>query len=353
MTAIRGSALVRVLMVVFAIGAWPGIPAWGQARTDVIRLANGDRVTGEIMHLERGRLELKTDDAGTIDFEWDNVASVESTRQFEIATSDGRRLLGSLQPATERFILIATTEGDVTLPIPETTTLYPIGASFWAKVNGSVNMGFNYTRSSGIAQLNLNTETTFRRPAFVVSLETSATLTDQSGGERDDRGYLELGYVRYRGRRWLIGGAASFENNESLGVVLRSQAGGMVGQRLVNTNKAQLELGAGLVGNNEQGVDTPATQNLEAALTLSTSVLHLRRIENQLRARLQLLPQPVELGPSAAAVRQQLHARVVEELFLFNRRVRLVRQRPAVCRRRSQRRGRRDLDRLDLLTAGD
>jgi hypothetical protein len=270
MTAIRGSALARALVVV-AIGVWPGTLAWGQARTDVVRLANGDRVTGEIVHLERGRLELKTDDAGTIDFEWDNVASVESTRQFEIATSDGRRLLGSLQPATERFVLIAGTEGGVTLPIPEITTLYPIGASFWAKVDGSVNMGFNYTRSSGIAQFNLNTETTYRRPAFVVALETSATLTDQSGGQRDDRGYLELGYVRYRGRRWLIGGAASFENNESLGVVLRSQGGGMVGQRLVNTNKAQLELGAGLVGNNEQGVDTPATQNLEAAFTLSTS----------------------------------------------------------------------------------
>ena len=61
--------------------------------------------------------------------------------------------------------------------MPEITTLYPIGASFWAKVDGSLNMGFNYTRSSGIAQLNLNTETTYRRAAFVVALETSAPTT--------------------------------------------------------------------------------------------------------------------------------------------------------------------------------
>jgi Protein of unknown function, DUF481 len=237
----------------------------------VVRLANGDRVTGEIVHLERGRLELKTDDAGTIEFEWDNIASVESTRQFEIGTSDGRRLLGSLQPAVGRFILIASSEGDVTLPIPEITTIYPIGASFWAKLDGSLNMGFNYTRSSGIAQLTLNTETTFRRPAFVVQLRTSATVTEQPGDERDDRGHLQLGYTRYRGRRWLIGGAASFENNESLGLVLRSQGGGWVGQRLVNTNSAQLELGGGLVGNNEQGVDAPSTQNLEAVATFRTS----------------------------------------------------------------------------------
>jgi hypothetical protein len=102
-------------------------------------------------------------------------------------------LLGSLQPAVGRFILIASSEGDVTLPIPEITTIYPIGASFWAKLDGSLNMGFNYTRSSGIAQLTLNTETTFRRPAFVVQLRTSATVTEQPGDERDDEATCSWG----------------------------------------------------------------------------------------------------------------------------------------------------------------
>jgi Protein of unknown function, DUF481 len=258
-------------LVVFAIGLSANTPAWGQSRTDVVRLANGDRVTGEIVQLERGRLRLKTDDAGTIDFEWDNIASVESTRQFEIGTSNGRRLLGSLQPAVGRFILIASSEGDVTLPLPEITTIHPIGASFWSKLDGSINMGYNYTRSSGISQLTLNTDATFRRPAFVVHLSTSGTLTEQADNERDDRGYLELGYVRYRGRRWLVGGAASFENNESLGLQLRSQGTGTIGQRLVNTNRAQLEVGGGLGVNNEQGVDAPSTQNLEAVVSFRTS----------------------------------------------------------------------------------
>ena len=42
----------------------------------------------------------------------------------------------------------------------------PIGASFWAKLDGSVDAGFTYTRSSGIAQTTLNSDTVFRRPAF-------------------------------------------------------------------------------------------------------------------------------------------------------------------------------------------
>jgi hypothetical protein len=67
-----------------------GSPAWAQGRTDVVFLANDDRITGEILELDRSRLEFKTDDAGTIDFEWDNVVRIESTRQFEVSTSDGR-----------------------------------------------------------------------------------------------------------------------------------------------------------------------------------------------------------------------------------------------------------------------
>jgi hypothetical protein len=257
-------------LVLLVIGLSPCTLAWGQARTDVVRLANGDRVTGEIVYLERGRLELKTDDAGTIYFEWDNIASVESTRQFEIGTSDGRRMLGSLQPAVGRSIRIVSSSSDATLSFPEVTSIHPIGASFWTRLDGSFNMGFNYTRSSTIGQLSLNTETTFRRPAFVVELAISGTVTEQPGVEKDDRGTLKLEYTRYRGR-WLIGGGGSFENNESLGIVLRSQVGGMVGQRFVNTNRAQLQVGGGLVVNNEQGIDTPATQNVEALASLRSS----------------------------------------------------------------------------------
>ena len=42
----------------------------------MVTLLNGDRLTGEILNLNRGRLELKTDDAGTINIEWDKIASV-------------------------------------------------------------------------------------------------------------------------------------------------------------------------------------------------------------------------------------------------------------------------------------
>ena len=66
-----------VLIAALAFGFAANVLA--QGRTDVVSLANGDRITGEVMRLERGRLEFKTDDAGTLYLEWDKLASVVAT----------------------------------------------------------------------------------------------------------------------------------------------------------------------------------------------------------------------------------------------------------------------------------
>ncbi|HVH57665.1 MAG TPA: hypothetical protein VM791_15485, partial [Vicinamibacterales bacterium] len=60
------SGCLRRCVLALAIITSPCADARGQGRTDVVTLPNGDRITGEINELERGRLEFKTDDAGTL-----------------------------------------------------------------------------------------------------------------------------------------------------------------------------------------------------------------------------------------------------------------------------------------------
>ena len=162
----------------------------------------------------------------------------------------------------------------------------PIGASFWSKLDGSIDAGFNYTRSSGVAQLNLNSETIYEKPAFRgrVALSLTQTQTDDGSG-RDDRGSFEVSYLHYRWQEWFVVGAGRFETNESLGLELRSQVGVAVGPRLVNSNRAQLMLGGGLVVNDERGVDVEPTQNLEGLLVFSTSYYTYDRPKTNLDSR--------------------------------------------------------------------
>ncbi|HEX5214499.1 MAG TPA: DUF481 domain-containing protein [Vicinamibacterales bacterium] len=260
-----GTIIGAIMLVVLA-----STPALAQPKTDVITLVNGDRITGEIVRLSRGRLELKTDDAGTIYIEWDNVARLQATRQFEVETTTRQRLYGALATPSDRRLQIGAIP--TLLPLDEITQIAPINAGFWAKLEGAVDAGFSYTRSSGVAQVNLSGDVRYRRPEFLIHLNGSATVTDQNNGDQtDDRAAVELAYARYRGPNWFIAGATRFESNESLGLKLRSQLGGLLGRRLISTNRAQMQAGAGLVGNDEQGVDTEATQNIEGLLSFTTS----------------------------------------------------------------------------------
>jgi Protein of unknown function, DUF481 len=263
--------LLRTAIVFLILGV-SSHSAWAQ-KTDVVTLANGDRITGEIVALDRGRLEFKTDDAGTLYFEWDKLASVVANRQLEMVTSDGRRFLGHLeQPADARSLRIVNLTGAVIVPMAEVTIIRQIGSGFWSQLDGSIDIGFSYTRSSGVAQLNLNSDTIYKKPAFRGRLLASLTQIEKDDGSgRDDRGTLEASYLYYRWTEWFVGGAARFETNESLGLVLRSQLGAVVGPRLINSNRGQMSMAAGMVVNDEQGVDVESSRNLEALFVFATS----------------------------------------------------------------------------------
>jgi hypothetical protein len=297
--------------LVVAIVALSG-SAFAQGRTDVVTLANGDRITGEVIRLERGRLEFKTDDAGTLYLEWDHLVSLVANRFVEVLTSTGVRFLGSLGPAADRTIAVTSPEGGVTLPMSDVTLITPIGASFWTKLDGSIDLGFNYTRSSGVAQFNLNSETVFRKPASSTRLGASITVTrveDEEG--RDDRGWIEMSHLRYPWQRWFVAGAGRLETNESLGLELRSQIGAIVGPRLVNSNRAQLTMGAGLAFNDERGVDVEATRNVEGLFALRGSYYTYDRPKTNVDVTTQYYPSLSNLGRH----RLQVDAAVKRELW--------------------------------------
>ena len=299
---------VALLLLLIASSATAG----AQQRTDVATLLNGDRITGEVVRLERGRLVFKTDDAGTLYLEWDKLANVVSNRVVEVVLGDGRRFLGSLGSAPSRSIAVVTPEGVISLQMPDVTIIRPIGGNFWRRLDGSIDAGFNYTRSSGVAQLNLNSDTVFRKPASQARLTASLTLTQNDGEDgRDDRGTIEASYRRYPWQEIFIAAAGRFENNESLGLVLRSQIGAAIGPRLVNSNRGQLTIGGGLAVNDERGVDVEATRNIEALVSFRSSFYTYDRPQTNLDIGFDYYPSLSNPGRQ----RLQVDARIKREFW--------------------------------------
>jgi Protein of unknown function, DUF481 len=291
--------------------------AHAQGRTDIVTLANGDRITGEVVRLERGRLEFKTDDAGTLYLEWDKLISVVATRIVEVVTGDGRRFLGSLGRANDRFITVVSPAGTTALAMSEVTIIRQIGGSFWRKLDGSVDAGFSYTRSSGVAQLNFNSDTVYRKPGSQARLTGSLTITQtEDDPGRDDRGSVEASYLRYPWREWFIVSTGRFESNESLGVTLRSQIGVATGPRLINSNRAQMSLGGGLVFNDERGVDVEPTQNTEALFVFQTSFYTYDRPKTNLDINLQYYPSLSNIGRNRLQLDASVKREFLKDLFV-------------------------------------
>ena len=293
------------------------VSAHAQGRTDVVTLANGDRITGEIVRLYRGRLEFKTDDAGTLYLEWDKLSSVVATRRVEVLTTDGSRYLGSLGRTANRSIAVVTADGEVPLQMSEVTLITPIERNFWRQLDGSIDAGFSYTQSSGVAQFNLNSDTVYRKLASRTRLTASLTLIQEDDeSDPDDRGSVEVSFLKYPWQRWFYIGVGRFESNESLGLDLRSQVGAAIGPRLINSNRAQLVLGAGLAFNDERGVDVEPTQNIEALFVFGASYFTYDRPTTNLDINLQYYPSLSDTGRNRVQLDVGAKREIWRDLFV-------------------------------------
>jgi hypothetical protein len=296
---------------------WLGTTLHAQGRTDLVTLGNGDRITGEVVRLERGRLEFDTDDAGTLYLEWDKLATVVTARLVEVITIDGRHYLGSLGLADPRSIAVASPDGVVPLQMSEVTFITAIGRSFWTKFDGAIDAGFSYTRSSGVEQFTLNWDTVYRKPASQVRLTASITQTStEEVDSSDDRGALEASYRIEPWQRWFVLAVGRFETNESLGLELRSQAGAAVGPTLINGAHGQMAAGAGMVVNHEQGVDVEPTDNVEGLLAFRASYYTYDRPKTNLDLSFQYYPSFSNFGRQRIQFDTSMRRELLKDFFV-------------------------------------
>jgi Protein of unknown function, DUF481 len=244
--------------------------AFAAPKTDVVVLKNGDRLTGEVQQLERGRLQLKTDDLGTVEIEWDKVASVTATAPFDVDDLAGNRYLGSLAPGPGTGQLVIAWKGHAeTVDLLKVVRIRRLDTSFWGRLDGSLDVGASYTSASSLFKLDLAGTLGVERPGYEVTLDGSSTLSSQPGVEDTRRSALSLAYVRRFENRWVAFVLAQVEQNRELGFDLRSSAAGGGGRYLAQSRRYNLLAGVGLSLNRERPTEGESTTNVEALGLLS------------------------------------------------------------------------------------
>jgi hypothetical protein len=286
------------------IGLWVALvllftaaPAAAQ-KTDVVVLVNGDRITGEVKLLSRGRLQVSTDDVGTIQIEWTKVASLTSKYRFEVGTTAGVRHIGSLGPAPDGKVAILGTAGEtvVALSVFEIVSIAPIRTSFWQRLDGSINLGSSYTQSSGVGQLSFDGKVQYRRPSFLAYATVSMGLTQKEDAPDSTRSSVQFGYTKFRPNRWVVTPFGLVESNRDLGFDLRSTGALTIGRYVVQTNRNWLLLGAGGAVGAEKPVDNGSSTNVDALGMVNASMFNYDYPKTSLDLAVLVFPSLNDLG---------------------------------------------------------
>jgi hypothetical protein len=272
-------------------------PAAAQ-KTDVVVLINGDHITCEVKLLSRGRLEVKTDDAGTLQIEWTKIASVTAKLQFDVGTTDGRRFVGRLGPGPDGKVAIIGPTGDpvVALSVFEIVSLAQIKTGLFQKLDGSVNLGASYAQSSGVLQVSFDSKVEYRRPSFVAATTLSVGVTQKENEPDTTRYSLQVGYTKFRPNRVFVAPFGLFESNPDLGFNLRSTAGMSVGRYLLQSTKGWLALGGGAAVGRESPVDGDTSTNIDGLIALNASMFAYDYPKTSLDTTVLVFPALNDLG---------------------------------------------------------
>ena len=173
-------------------------PVMGRDKTDVVILKNGDHVTGEIKSLDRGKLSLSTDSMGTVKIEWEDVERVTSQWIFEVETEAGVRTFGSLAPASEpRTMEIIGGSARNTLNQTSVVRMTQIEAGFWNRLEGYVDIGFNFSRANRATEWTFGSEVKTRSEIRQIRTTLSSFYNDRKDVESNTRNVLGFDYTRF------------------------------------------------------------------------------------------------------------------------------------------------------------
>jgi Protein of unknown function, DUF481 len=237
------------------------------AATDVVTTLTGVKIVGEIKKVEKDVLTIETVYSDS-DFkiEWDQIASLESDRQFLVETFDGKRLAGPLKadPAVPKTVRV----GNDSVPLADVSAIVPYERSFWSRFDAGFDFGYSMTQANSATQLTLGGTLLYRDKQVVDTAMTNVFKSTQSNAPDTQRWDFGNDFKYLFGSRWYANTTQDFVNSDEQKLDLRTTIGGGGGRYLLRSASQYLALGGGLAWTNEKYTDpaVPTKDSAEAYL---------------------------------------------------------------------------------------
>ena len=318
--ALRTSTATLFLLVMLFAGSSSTNAQALEEFDDKIYLKNGDRLTGNIKELDRGKLRVKTITMDTIYINWVDVESIESNTYLRIARTDGTFTYGRVQKSDMSENLRILEDGKTTeIPALEVASAKPIRVdeSFWHRIEGDVSAGIDYKKASEILLVNVASNLRLLEEKYEIAFGFNWNETSNTEGEAQDSSRADLSgdYTRFLKDRWFWKASAGLERNQELGTDLRTIISGTAGKYFIQTSTMRFEVNVGLAASLEDRTDGTKQDGVEGLIRSSFDIFKLNIPKTRLSANINLFPGITQSGRIRINSDIKLRNEIVRDLF--------------------------------------
>jgi hypothetical protein len=286
------------------------------AKTDIVILHNGDRITGEAKSLERGLLEFSTDSMGTVYIEWKDIQEIVSNTGQAVELTNGQRFYGPLNKTENSdMVSVKTPEGPVGVSTDDIISLYPVEAGFWDRLDLSFSLGFSWDKASNVGKYNIGVDAEYRNPRFITRASLSSEVTTQESRDDTSRANFDVSHLVYRRSKRYHMLFGSLERNDELGIDLRTLVGAGYGTVPIRSQSNWFSVGGGLAVNHEVPLEGESETNLEAVGMLSYDFFRYSTPERRFRVDFLVFPSLTDIGRWRATFDTTFKLEIFKDLF--------------------------------------
>ena len=254
---------------------------WGQ-KTDQVLLKNGNTITGEIKNMKFAKLSYDVDGPGTISIKWEHVVKISSDKTFQVTMQNGDVLITRLDS-------VFFDQPSITLD--SIIEIVRINDRFIQRLDGSINLGFNYAKSNSDLQFNFNSSITYRKPKAEFNFRLNSVITDNATDTMTKKQDVTFDFYRKLENSFYLNVLLGWQQNTELGLENRFILPVVAGKILLNNNHQRLLTGAGLSGNLEQSSGSPDySTSLEGMLIISFKEFKYSTPKISIDARVAIFP---------------------------------------------------------------
>ena len=251
-------------------------------KTDQVLLKNGNQITGEIKNMKFAKLSYDVDGPGTISIKWEHIVKISSDKTFQVTMQNGDVLITRLDS-------VFFNQPSITLD--SIIEIVRIKDRFMQRLDGSINLGFNYAKSNSDLQFNFNSSITYRKPKAELNFKINSVITDNATDTMAKKQDATFDFYRKLRNSYYLNGLLGWQQNTELGLENRFILPVVAGKILVNNNHQRLLTGAGLSFNFEQSSgNTSYSGSLEGMVIITFKEFKYSTPKISIDTRLAIFP---------------------------------------------------------------